>query len=75
MSTSIDVTPAGTVVDHAPAVGNDSVVTGYDAAGYARTRFPEAILNVSPVVTAFAVIVPDHRNVPPDDAVHIEKCV
>src|SRR5207253_7528689 len=45
------------------------------ATGTLRTRLPEVSVNVSPEVTAFAVMVPDPPKEPAVDAVHSEKWV
>src|SRR6478736_6724473 len=59
------------MVDHLLPV----VRQGQVATGRVRVREPDGRVNVSPAVTAFAVIVPEPPNVPAVDAVHIEKCV
>ena len=39
----------------------------------AKSRSPIGMVKVSPAVTAFAVSVPDHTNVPADDADHSDQ--
>jgi hypothetical protein len=50
-------------------------LVGQDATGTVRMSWPEGMVNVSAVVTAFAVTVPDPPKVPPDDADHWDQWV
>jgi hypothetical protein len=43
--------------------------------GERQDELPVGIVNVSAVVTAFAVIAPEPPKVPADEADHCEKCV